>query len=327
MNILDGTELGRDGTLDLCRRALALKAGAAPGSFPGRTVAAVFLNPSLRTRTSLESAAARLGAHPIILQPGRDMWNLEMRDGVVMDGLAAEHIADAVPVLSSFADLLAVRAFAGLQDLEEDRADPALAAFVRYSRKPVVNLESALFHPLQGFADTATWLAHFGDLRGVPLTLTWAPHPKALPQAVAHQVLLSAALMGMDVTLAHPEGFDLDPTVVERAEALTRVRITHDPDDGIRGARVVVAKSWSGTSGYGRREDEARIRATLSDWRVSAERMALSEDAGFMHCLPVRRNVVVTDEVIDGPRSWVQEEAANRLWTTLSLFETLLGGA
>lgn len=325
MNLVDGTELGRDGALELCRRALDLRDGARPRQFPGRSVGAVFLNPSLRTRSSLEAACARLGVHPIVLHPGKDAWALELRDGVVMDGPSAEHVADAVPVLTQYVDVLAVRAFAGLQDLEEDRADPVVSAFCRHSAVPVVNLESAMFHPLQGLADTATWLSRLGpDLRGRRLTLTWAPHPKALPQAVPHQVLLSAALAGMDVTVAHPEGFDLDPLVVERARALTDVRIVHDPLDGLDGAEVVVAKSWAGTAGYGRRDEEAAVRATLGDWTVTADRMARTRDAGFMHCLPVRRNVVVTDDVLDGPRSWVQEEAGLRLWTALALFERLL---
>lgn len=325
-SLVDGTELGREGTLALCRQALALRGGSLPAQFPGRTVASVFLNPSLRTRASLEAATAKLGAHPIVLQPGKDSWAMEMRDGVVMDGGAAEHVSDAVGVLSSYADVIAVRAFAGLTDLEEDRADPVISAFVKHSDKPVINLESAMYHPLQGLADTATWLSHFGDLRGVPITLTWAPHPKALPQAVAHQVLLSAALQGMAVTVAQPEGFDLDPTVVARASGLSDVRIVHDQDEALRGARVVIAKSWSGTAGYGRRDEEAQVRAGLGDWQVTADKMGLTNDAGFMHCLPVRRNVVVSDAVIDGGCSWVREEAEMRLWTVLALLEQLLGG-
>lgn len=322
MNFVDGTEPGAEGVLALCRRALELRAGARPRQFPGRSVAAVFLNPSLRTRTSLEAACARLGVHPVVLHPGRDAWALETREGVVMDGPFAEHVADAVPVLAQYADLLAVRSFAGLQDLEEDRADPVLTAFCRHSPVPVVNLESARFHPLQGLADTATWLSRMGpDLRGRRLTLTWAPHPRALPQAVAHQVLLSASLVGMDVTIAHPEGFDLDPLVVERAREASNVRIVHDQEQAFEGAEVVVAKSWAGTSGYGRREEETAARSRLGHWTVSAGKMARTADAGFMHCLPVRRNVVVTDEVIDGSSSWVQEEAGLRLWTALALFE------
>lgn len=325
MNLVDGTEPGREGVLALCRRALDLRAGETPRTFPGRSVGAVFLNPSLRTRSSLEAACARMGVHPVVLHPGKDAWALEMREGVVMDGPFAEHVADAVPVLAQYVDVLAVRAFAGLEDREADRADPVISAFCRYSPVPVVNLESAMFHPLQGLADTATWLSRLGpDLRGRKLTLTWAPHPRALPQAVPHQVLLSAALVGMDVTVAHPEGFDLDPLVVERASALAPVRVVHDQDTALRGAEVVVAKSWAGTSGYGRRDEEARVRAGLGSWTIDAAKMARTDRAGFMHCLPVRRNVVVTDDVLDGPDSWVQEEAGLRLWTALALLERLL---
>ena len=328
MNFIDGTEAGAEGLIALARRALDLRAGAAPGRFPGRRVAAVFLNPSLRTRASLEAAADLLGGHAIVVQPGRDAWALELREGAVMDGGAAEHVREAAAVLAGYADVLAVRAFAGLVDAEADRADPVIAAFARHSRVPVVNLESARWHPLQGLADAATWLAHLGpDLRGVPLTLTWAPHPRALPAAVPQQVLLTAATLGMRVTVAHPEGFDLDPEVVARASALAPVRVVHDPDEGVRGARVVVAKSWAGWSGYGRREEEARRRAELGRWTVTAERLARSDDAGFMHCLPVRRNVVVTDEVLDGPRSWVVETAHLRMHTAAALLERLWSGA
>lgn len=324
-SLVDGTEFGREGAFALAQRALALRAGAAPVQAPGRSVCAVFLNPSLRTRASLEAACARLAVHPIVLQPGKDAWALETRDGAIMDGPFAEHVADAVSVLSQFADVVAVRAFAGLTDLEEDRSEPVLSAFVRYSRVPVVNLESAMGHPLQGLADTATWVSRLGpDLRGRKITLRWAPHPRALPQAVPHQVLLSAALMGMDVTVAHPEGFDLDPRILDRARALSDIRVTHDPD--LSGAEVVYAKSWSGTSGYGRREAESAARAALGGWTVDADHMARTARAGFMHCLPVRRNVVVTDEVIDGADSWVQEQAGLRLWTALAVFERLLGG-
>ncbi len=325
-HFLDGTEPGREGVLALVDRAIALRAGAAPRRLDGLRLAAVFLNPSLRTRTSLESACAALGIHPIVLQPGKDAWALEHRDGVVMDGDKAEHVKDAVGVIGQYVDLLAVRAFAGLTDPEDDRADPVIASFVRYGGKPVVNLESAMWHPLQGLADTATWAAHLGPLAGKRLTLTWAPHPKALPAAVPNQVLLSAALAGMEVTVAHPEGFDLDPLVVARASALAEagggaVRVSHDPLAGMDGAQVVVGKSWSGFAGYADRAGEAARRAALGAWQVTPERMARTDAAGFMHCLPVRRNVVVADAVIDGPRSWVLEEAGFRLWTVLALLE------
>ena len=329
-HFIDGTEPGPFGVSDIALRALELRAGAAPIRRPGARLAAMFLNPSLRTRSSLEAACSILGIHPVMLEPGRTSWALELREGAVMDGDAAEHVADAVRVLSMYSDVLAVRAFAGLVDRDLDQADPVIAAFTKYSPVPVVNLESARFHPLQGLADTATWMSRLGpDLHGQPITLTWAPHPKALPLAVPHQVALSAALQGMHLTIAHPEGMDLDPAVVSHAEHLAdgaggSVRVTHDQDAAMRGARVVVAKSWSGFSGYGRRADEAARRAALSDWRIDARKMNLTDEGGFMHCLPVRRNVVVDDDVIDSHRSWVYEEAGLRLWTTTALLEGLL---
>lgn len=320
--LVDGTEPGRDGVAALVARALELRAGARPQDLSGLRLAAVFLNPSLRTRTSLDAACHLLGIHAIALSPGKDAWTLEFADGAVMDGGPAEHVKDAVAALSEYVDVLAVRAFAGLVDAEEDRADPVISAFARHCTRPLVNLESARWHPLQGLADTATWASRLGELPGRRLTLTWAPHPRALPAAVANQVLLSASLMGMDVTVAHPEGFDLDPEVLGRTSA----RVVHDQAAALRGAEVVVAKSWSGFSGYGRRHDEARVRATLGGWTVDADKMALTDGAGFMHCLPVRRNVVVTDAVLDGPSSWVTEEAGLRLWTAAALLERLVAG-
>lgn len=330
-HFLDGTEPGSAGIRDLVERALALEEGAAPRRVPGKRVISVFLNPSLRTRTSMEAACHLLGARAVVLQPGTDAWALELGDGAVMEGTTVEHVKDAVQVLSGYGHALAVRAFAGMEDPEADRADPVLSAFVEHATVPVVNLESARWHPLQGLADAATWTRHLGaDLVGQPLTITWAPHPKALPTAVPHQDLLTAALLGMDVTVAHPEGFDLDPTVVNRAVDLAgrqggAVKITHDRTAALGGARVVLAKSWGGWSGYGRREEEAAVRATLGHWRVTADDLATTRDAGFMHCLPIRRNVVADDAVLDGPNSWTIETAHRRMWTAAALLERVLG--
>ncbi|MFT4625872.1 MAG: N-acetylornithine carbamoyltransferase [Myxococcota bacterium] len=328
---LDGTELGRDGVLGLAHRALALRSGASPRRVRGR-LATVFFNPSLRTRTSVQLAAQAVGLHCVELVPGQGVWGFETAPGAVMDGGAAEHLQDAVRVLAEMCDVLAVRSFAGLVDPVEDRADGVLQTFVDHASRPVISLESARWHPLQGLADTTTWAAHLGpELRGRRLTLTWAPHPKALPTAVPNQVLLSAALQGMHVTVAHPEGFDLDPQVVARASDLAvsqggTVQHSADPDSAVEGAHVVVAKSWSGWSGYGRREDEAEKRAQLGDWCMTADRMARTDGAGFMHCLPIRRNVVATDAVLDGPHSWVHETGGLRMWTTMALLERLMEG-
>lgn len=328
-DFVDATEGGPEGFLALARRALQLRGGAAPRRREGRRIVNVLLNSSLRTRTSMEAAAWNLGIHAITLNPGHDAWTMEHRPGVVMDGDKPEHLADALPILSQFADAIGVRAFATLTDREADREDSVLAAFQRYARVPVVNLESARFHPLQGLADGATLLGRFGEgVRGLPVALTWAPHPKALPQAVPHQFLMTCALLGARLTVAHPEGFDLDPEVVARAQALAdrtggEVRLTSDRAAAFRGARVVQAKSWSGWSGYGRREEEAKARAGLGSWRVDGAAMAATDDAFFMHCLPVRRNVVVTDEVIDSPRSLTTETGGLRLWTAMALLERL----
>ena len=243
----------------------------------------------------------------------------------------AEHLIDAVGVLSEMADILAVRSFAGLRNKDDDAHDITLSTFVQHSGQPVINLESALYHPLQGLADTATWIDHLGDnLQNKSITLTWAPHPKALPTAVANQVLLSAALQGMDITIAHPKEFSLPPFVLEKSHSIAEsnggsVQKTHDQREAFSGAQVVVAKSWSGWQGYENREAEAQTRTQYQNWIIDSDKMALTNQAGFMHCLPVRRNVVVRDEVIDGSQSWTKQTAGLRMWTAMALLEQMLG--
>ncbi|MFT7521566.1 MAG: N-acetylornithine carbamoyltransferase [Kiritimatiellia bacterium] len=331
MHVLDGTEIGRAGLARLVDRALALRAGATPRQFAGKRLVTLFLNPSLRTRTSMEAAASALGVYPIVLQPGKDSWALEFVDGAVMDGTSVEHVKDAVRVLSGYADVLAIRAFAGMKDPAEDLRDPILSAFAKHAKVPVINMESAMWHPLQGLADATTITQHLGpNLAGQPLTLTWAPHPKALPTAVPNQVLLTAASLGMNVTLAHPKGMDLAPSVMDRCADLAAaggggLQITHDQQAAMRGAKVVVAKSWGGWSGYADRDAEAARRRELAHWRVDPQDMSLTDNAGFMHCLPVRRNVVVHDDVLDSANSWVVGEAHHRMWTAMALLEAILG--
>ncbi|MCB9679368.1 MAG: acetylornithine carbamoyltransferase [Alphaproteobacteria bacterium] len=309
-DLYDGTEPGRDGLYAIAHRALELRAGAAPKRFPGMRLAALFLNPSLRTRMSVEAACGALGVQPMVSQPGTQSWGWELRRGAVMDGPDPEHVIDAVRVLSGYADILAVRAFATM-DPAFDRADPVLAAFREESSVPVLNLESTRFHPLQGLADAATLVSRLGDPVGRKLVLSWAPHPKPLPTAVANQVLTTASLLGMDVTVACPEGWDLDPEVV----AATGPRICHDQREAFEGAAVVVAKSWS-PFGKPAQSD------VHHEWRIEREKLG---GAGFMHCLPVRRNVVVTDEVLDA--SWVYETAHLRMWTAMAALERMLEGS
>lgn len=328
---IHGLERGQDGVLSLARRALALRSGAKAKCFDGARIAAVFLNPSLRTKTSMDFAAAAVGAHMVSLEPGTTSWGWECRTGVTMNENKAEHLVDAVGVLSEMADILAVRSFASLTNKHDDANDTTLSTFVQHSTKPVVNLESALFHPLQGLADTATWIDHLGDnLQNKSITLTWAPHPKALPTAVANQVLLSAALQGMDITLTHPKGFSLPPFILEKSHTIAQsnggsITQTHDQQQAFSGAQIVVAKSWSGWENYENRMEESQKRAQHQDWIVNSEKMALTNQAGFMHCLPVRRNVVVSDDVIDGAQSWTKQTAGLRMWTAMALLEQMLG--
>lgn len=332
MNLIDGMEWGSSGVKEIALRARELAEGSSPLRHDGLRLGCLFLNSSLRTRASMEAGASALGISPIILQPGKDSWALETRDGAVMDGNKPEHIKDAVRVLAGFVDLLAVRAFAGMTDLEEDLQDPILSCVADFSSAPVINMESALWHPLQGFADASVWSKHLGPgLSGKTVALTWAPHPKALPMAVANSVLLMGAASGMNVRLARPAGFSLSSDIVERCRTLCgenggELQVYESQKDALEGADVVVAKSWGGVEGYADRAQEERRRAAHHGWRVDAEKMGWTNNAGFMHCLPVRRNVVVTDEVIDGGRSWVIEEAHYRLWTAIAVMEKLLGG-
>ena len=309
-DLYDGTEPGAAGLLTLAHRALELRRGAQPKRFPGRRLAAMFLNPSLGTGLSVEAACGALGVQPMLTEPGSQSWGWEIQRGAVMNGAYPEHIIDAVRVISGYADVLAVRAFATM-DPVWDRADPVLAAFRAESSVPVLNLESTRFHPLQGLADAATLVDKLGDPRGKKLVLTYAPHPKALPTAVPNQVLTTAAMLGMDITVACPEGWALDPEVL----AATKPTICHDQREALEGARVVVAKSWSPFGGPAQSD-------VHHDWRMDAEKLGT---AGFMHCLPVRRNVVVTDEVLDS--SWVYETAHLRMWTAMAALDCMLEGA
>lgn len=312
-------DLGPDGVRAVLDRAAEWKRHDPGAVLSGRLLGMVFFNPSLRTRTSFEAAMLRSGGHAIVLDVGTgDVWKLEDRDGVVMDGDRAEHVREAVPVLSRYVDALAVRTFAGLADLDEDERDPVMNAFRDHATVPVLNMESAREHPFQGLADALTLRERFGQTDGLRVTLTWAPHIKPLPTAVPNSFLLTAAAAGCHVTIAHPPGFGLHPAVLAEAEAYATwtggsVRFTGDQRAAMEGSHAVYAKSWApiATTSDPNRAIE-RIRAH-ERWMVTPELLdAAEEDAIFLHCLPVRRNVVVADAVLDGPRSAVVDEAENR---------------
>lgn len=292
----------------------------------GRSLGMLFFNSSLRTRTSMELAAAQLGAHATTLDiGGGGVWGFAWGDEP-MDGDRAEHIEEAVGVLGRYYDALGVRLFAGLTDREADRTDRLMRTLAGYASVPVVNLESALLHPCQALADAATLRRRHPDARGKRFVLTWAPHPRALPQAVPHSALLAAARLGYSVTLAHPEGFDLAPSVVDQARALAAERgsgvdVTHDAATALDGADVVYAKAWSAPLVYADPAAEAALRAGRADWRVTASRMARTRDAALLHCLPVRRGVVVDADVLRGPHAVHLEQAENRLHAQKAILE------
>ena len=317
-----------DALLDAAAR---FKSGAdVSQSLAGRSVALVFFNPSLRTRASMQVGIHELGGQAVILEPGGTSWTLEHREGVMMDGDKTEHVAEFVRVLGRYCCAIGVRSFARLQDREEDRRDEVLAAFARYSTVPVINLESAMHHPCQSLADMLTIRERFGAHVKKRVVLTWAWHPKPLPMAVPNSFLLAAAQEGHDVTLAHPEGYELDDELMDTARARATaqggsVSTTHDIDQAFDGAHVIYAKSWGGARFYPKPEDDIAHRAPLRDrWIVDAKKMRRTDGGIFMHCLPVRRNCIVTDDVIDSPASVVIDEAENRLHAQKAVLAELL---
>jgi N-acetylornithine carbamoyltransferase len=320
-------------------RALAIKAGRDRPDLRGRVATLLFFNPSVRTRLSCESAFGRFGGTPVTVQPGKDTWTFELEDGAVMDTGTQEHVRELGPVLARMCDVIGVRKSEliaagsargeGSGGYAELARDDFMRRLAEHADVPVVNLESNRYHPMQGLADAATLVEKLGDPRGRKYILTWAWHPKPLPVATPHSQLVAACDLGMDVTLLRPPGYDLDPEVTAaaraRAEALGgSLTETDDQAAAYEGAEVVCAKSWSRLDAYGRFDEElAERRGLRADWIVDAEKMARTREAWFMHCLPVRRNVIVADAVIDSARSAVVDEAENRLWTAAAVFAEL----
>jgi N-acetylornithine carbamoyltransferase len=300
-----------------------------PRTLAGRSVALVFFNPSLRTRASMQVGVYELGGNAVVLEPGGTSWTLEHREGLVMDGDKTEHVAEFVRVLGRYCVAIGVRTFAALKNWEEERTDPILAAFARYADVPVINLESAMHHPCQAMADMMTIREKLGDGRKNVL-LTWAWHPKPLPMAVPNSFALAAAQMGHNLTIAHPAGYELDDELMsemkQRAtQAGGSVTVAHDIEPAFDGVQVVYAKSWGSHRFYGDGERDIEARAAYrGDWIVDDAKMARTDHAIFMHCLPVRRNVIVSDSVIDSPASVVIDEAENRLHIQKAIMKELI---
>jgi N-acetylornithine carbamoyltransferase len=326
---LDLAHFSREEILDLLALANELQQRPQPRALDGRILGLVFLNPSLRTLASFQVGMRRMGGDTIVITPGQGTWQLETRPGAIMNGAAAEHVREGIPVLASYCDALGVRAFADGKDLASDLADSQFTAMAEVCEKPFINLESAANHPCQALADWKT----LDDLR-VParakFVLSWVYHPRALPLAVPSAVVHMAALRGMDVTVLRPEGFALPPQVMQKARAAAResggsVEETSDREGALRGAHVLYAKEWGCTTHYGDAEADARLRAGLGEWCVRSGWFdGAAPDCHFMHCLPVRRNVAVADEVLDGARSVVRPQAFNRLTTQMAVLHRML---
>lgn len=297
-----------------------------------KLLAMVFLDPSLRTRTSFETAMFLHGGHAVVLEPGKGSWSLETEIGAVMDGAGVEHIIEAARVLGRYADALAVRTFPKGSDWGVERLDPVIRNFARYSEKPVINLESVRRHPCQGLADALTLREKLGDTRGRKFVLQWAWHPKPLPTAVPASGAIAAAQLGMDIVVARPEGYDLDPDDMLAIGHLAQVRggsltVTDRLDEAVDGAEAVYVKSWGALSYFGRPEEEKAFRASLRHWRMTPDLLRRTRQGRgiVMHCLPVRRNVEIDDAVLDGPNSVVVDEAENRLHAQRALLLELIG--
>lgn len=276
-----------------------------------KTIILIFFNSSLRTRLSSQKAAMNLGMNSIVLNVNGDSWKLETEMGVVMDGDKPEHLREAIPVIGSYCDIIGVRSFAGLKDKSFDYNETILRQFIEYSGKPVISLESATVHPCQAFADLIT-INEYKSVARPKVVLTWAPHPRALPQAVPNSFAEWMNAADVDFVITHPEGYELDPQFVGDA------RVEYDQMKAFEGADFIYAKNWSSVSRYGQILSQDRA------WTVGARQMAVTDNAYFMHCLPVRRNMIVTDEVIDSPRSIVIPEAANRVVSAQVVMKRML---
>ena len=316
----------------LLTQAALFKRNKLGDQLKGKSIALVFFNPSMRTRTSFELGAFQLGAHAVVLQPGKDAWPIEFNLGTVMDGDTEEHIAEVAKVLGRYCDIIAVRAFPKFQDWAYDRQDIVLNSFAKYSPVPVINMET-ITHPCQELAHVMALQEHFGthDLRGKKYVLTWTYHPKPLNTAVANSALTIATRMGMDVTLLCPTAdYILDERYMgwaeqNVAESGGSLKISHDIDSAYAGADVVYAKSWGALPFFGNWEPEKPIRDQYKHFIVDERKMALTNNGVFSHCLPLRRNVKATDGVMDSPQCIAINEAENRLHVQKAIMAAVAG--
>jgi ornithine carbamoyltransferase len=326
---IDLANFSREQVLDLLALAQALQDKPEPRALAAKVLGLVFLNPSLRTLASFQAGMARLGGSSFVIMPGQGTWQLETKTNAIMKGAAAEHIREGIPALASYCDALGVRAFADGKQLESDLNETLFGAIDKLCDKPLINMESAMNHPCQALADWRTM-----DELKIPtrakFVLSWAYHPKALPLAVPAATVHMAAMRGMEVVVLRPEGFALPEQIMEKARLAAQqaggsLTETTDRATALSGASVLYAKEWGTTRYYGDIEADSQLRADLSDWCVRERWFdGALPDAKLMHCLPVRRNVAVADEVLDGPRAVVKREAFNRMPVQMAVLHRML---
>jgi len=314
----------------LLARAEAFRRSPRGNELAGRSIALMFFAPSMRTRTSFELGAFQLGGHAVVLSPGKDAWGISFKRGEVMDGDAEEHVAEVARVLSRYVDLIGVRAFPKFQDWTVDREDTVIRAFAAHATVPVINLET-ITHPCQELAHVQALQQHLGpELRGRKYVLTWTYHPRPLNTAVANSALQIATRFGMDVTLLCPtpeyvlDSRYMDFAAQNAAENGGSLRVSHDIKEAYAGAQVIYAKSWGALPYFGRWDDEKPIRNAYKHFIVDEAKMALTDNAVFSHCLPLRRNIKATDAVMDSPRCIAIDEAENRLHVQKAIMAALI---
>jgi N-succinyl-L-ornithine transcarbamylase len=276
-----------------------------------KTLGMLFFNPSLRTRLSTQKAALNLGMNVMVMNFTNEGWTLEFEDGAIMNQGASEHIKEAAEVVSQYCDVIAIRAFAELKDKEKDNSEVVILGFLKHATVPIINMESATGHPLQALADAIT-MEEFKTNHRPKVVLTWAPHPKALPQAVPNSFVEMMQLQEADFVITHPKGYELNPAITKDS------KIEYDQDKAFENADFIYAKNWSNYNEYG------QITNSDPNWTVTADKMKLTNNAKFMHCLPVRRNVIVADEVIDSDNSIVMNQANNRTYSAQLVLQKIL---
>ncbi len=315
---------------ELLRIAREFKKSGHDRPLAGKTLALLFFNASLRTRFSFDIGWSALGGDVVSFNISRDMWNLEMEEGAEMMGEPVEHIKDVARVLSRYVDAVAVRCYSTGRDWSSERRDMAVIQLQKYADIPILNMESVLYHPCQALADVMTVDERFGETRGRNITLSWVYSPRPTSLAVAQSLALAAAQFGANLTIVAPPEYGLDPEILSRVKRLDAasggsLRVVRDRNEACRGADVVYANSWSSLGAFGDPRRESDVRERYRDWRVDAATMAATAGGVFMHAMPIRRNVEVTDDVVDGPSSLVYDQAENRLHLQKALFSSIVG--